>query len=85
MIAQPTNEASRAPRPKPKASWAAGRPSATRPTATGSRTATASRTVRVVSAATPRRSPAAPRREAEGSIAVASETVTRECGRIHTA
>ena len=85
ISAQPTNEASRPPRPKPNASCAAGSPSATNPTATGSRTATASRTVRVVSTATPRRSPAAPSREAEGSMAVANETVTSECGRIQTA
>ena len=41
--------------------------------------------VRVVSAATPARSPAAASREALGSIAVASETVISECGRIQIA
>ena len=54
-------------------------------TAAGSRAVTASRMARMVSAATPARSPAAASREADGSIAVASETVINECGRIHTA
>ena len=46
---------------------------------------TASRIARVVSSATPAgRGPAASR-EAAGSMAVASETVISECGRIHTA
>jgi hypothetical protein len=40
---------------------------------------------RVVSAATPPRSPLAASREAAGSMAVASESVTRECGRIQRA
>ena len=39
----------------------------------------------MVSSATPARSPAAASREAAGSIAVASETVISECGRIQTA
>ena len=40
---------------------------------------------RMVSAATPRRSPAAASRDAAGSMAVANETVINEWGRIHTA
>ena len=56
-----------------------------KPTAAGSSAVTASRIARMVSSATPARSPAAASREAAGSIAVASDTVISECGRIHTA
>ena len=67
----PTYEASLAPWPKPKARCASGSPKTTKATEAGSSAVIASRMARMVSAATPGRSPAAASREAEGSMAVA--------------
>jgi hypothetical protein len=78
ISAPPTKDASRAPWPNPKSRWASGSPRTQNATAAGSSTVIASRMARMVSAATPARSPAAASRDADGSTAVASETVTRE-------
>ncbi len=53
-----------------------------KPSDDGSRKVVASRSARVVSVVTPEVSPAAAAREAAGNIAVASDTVSNECGRI---
>ena len=70
--------------PCPNARRVKGRASATKPNAPRTMNVVARRNVRRVSAATPGRSLAAANRDADGSIAVASETVSSECGRIHT-
>ena len=84
MSAQATQSASVAPLPLPNSSVAMGPASAKKPTVAGTIAMRASRTVLVNSAATPSPSPLAASREALGSMAVASETVMRECGRIQT-
>ena len=71
-----------APRPNPKNRWTNGKPTTRNATALGSRKVLASRIVREVSAPTPAKSWAAASRDADGSMAVARETVRREWGRI---
>ena len=79
MATQPPSAA-----PWPNASRLNGTPSTRKPTAAGTRKVKARRRVRVVSAATPGMSWAAASREALGSIAVASDTVSREWGSSQT-
>ena len=76
--------ASVAPVPCPNRSPAIGPDSARNATVAGTMATMASRTVLVNSPATPPKSPPAASRDALGSMAVARETVMRECGRIHS-
>ena len=80
----PTHEASVAPWPWPNKMLPMGVDSDKNTAVAGTRKISASRAVFVISAATPARSPSAASLDALESIAVASDVVTSECGRIHS-